>query len=167
MRLCVKVFIIAATIFLTCMFHIVIHAQVLPDAPLPNVPASNFHSAVAPAARCGRWQCWDYRTHHISNREVFNSKKFWGFAATDVLASSFDAEMSHHQGRCLEGGEGLSPHPTRWQLYEHNLPENAAAIVVGFVETKLKMPTWLMFTNVGYPLQSHLRAGLKWEQNCW
>jgi hypothetical protein len=61
----------------------------------------------------------------------------------------------------IEGGEGLSPHPTRWQLYEHNLPENAVVIIMGFVETKIKMPAWLMFTNVAYPLQYHLRGGLK------
>lgn len=142
-------------------------AESLPDAPVLMV----VQSPPAPAATAPKisiWrQRWDYDTHHISNREVLASKSYWAFVGTDLFASSFDAEMSKHQGRCVEGGEGLSPHPTRWQLYQHNLPENAAVILVGFVATKIKMPRWLMFTGDIYPVQSHLRAGLKWYQDCW
>jgi len=174
------VIVIAATIVLSCLHPsaraqegdekkgIVIQplseAQDLPDAPIraaQNSPAD---------PKTSIWhQSWYeyYATHHRSNREVLSNKSFWAFVGTDVLASSFDAEMSRHQGRCVEGGEGLPLHPTRWQLYKHNLPENAAAIAVGFFETKAKMPRWLMFTGDILPVEAHLRAGLKWYQQCW
>jgi hypothetical protein len=137
-------------------------AQSLPDAPTPPLTATEPKMSI--------WhQNWydHYAAHHLSSRQVFTNKSYWAFIGTDVLASSFDAEMSHHQGRCVEGGEGLPRHPTRWQLYQHNLPENVAVIVAGFVETKVKMPHWLMFTGDVYPAQAHLRAGLRWYQDCW
>jgi hypothetical protein len=132
----------------------------IPEAPKPAEP-------VAPLKYSIWHQDWDYETHHISNREVLTSKKYWSFVGTDLLASSFDAEMSKHQGRCVEGAHGLPPNPTRSQLYRHNLPENIVVIAWGFLETKLKMPAWLMFTGDVYPVQSHLRAGIRWYQDCW
>jgi hypothetical protein len=140
--------------------------SVVPNAPAPQTPITSTSSPAAPHVSIWH-QRWDYETHHISNREVLGSKSYWAFVGADALASSFDAEMSKHQGRCVEGADGLPPHPTRWQLYEHNLPENAAVIAVGFLETKIKMPRWLMFTGDVYPVQAHLRAGLQWYQNCW
>ena len=141
--------------------------QDLPDAPIRAALSTPAPAATDPITSIWHQNWYEYyAAHHRSNREVLSTKSFWAFVGTDLLASSFDAEMSRHQGRCVEGAEGLPLHPTRWQLYRHNLPENAAVILVGFLETKARMPRWLMFTGDVYPIQAHLRAGLKWRQ-CW
>jgi hypothetical protein len=158
--ICIIAFGIACLVIFASLHPAV--AQNLPDAPSQALATS--------AQKISIWhQNWYdyYATHHRTAHQVFTNKSYWAFVGTDVLASSFDAEMSHHQGRCVEGGEGLPIHPTRWQLYEHNLPENVAVIVAGFIETKAKMPRWLMFTGDIYPAQAHLRAGLRWYQDCW
>src|SRR5271170_7918930 len=79
---------------------------------VPNAPS--VAQKPAPAARCGPWKCWDNPSR--PNGEVLRDRSYHFFVAADVLAASFDAEMSHHQGSCVEGG-GLPPHPTRSELY--------------------------------------------------
>jgi hypothetical protein len=144
-----------------------LEVQKLPDAPMPLMVAP------APALADPTGSIWHqnfyryYAIHHRSNREVLHNKTFYMFATTDILVSSFDAEMSRHQGHCTEGAPGLGPHPTRWGLYSNNLPENAAAILFGFIATKSRMPTWLMFPTLAYPVAVHVRGGLSWWENCW
>lgn len=123
----------------------------LPDAPHPS-------------ARCGPFACWN--SPAVSNRDIFKSKSYWAFIGTDFLAASFDAEMSHHQGHCVEGSAGLPLHPTRAELYRHNLPEEGAVILFGYIWIRAKGPKWVLPLVLGYPVQAHVRAGLNWR-NCW
>jgi hypothetical protein len=144
-------------------------AQSLPDAPMSNMQIVQAQTATGQRISIWRQQ-WDYGKYHISNREVLANKSYLLFVTADVLVDTFDAEMSHEgfaHHRCVEGAQGLPPIASRWSLYGNNIPEEAAVIVVGFVETKIKMPRWLIFTGDVYPVESHLRAGLKWYQDCW
>jgi hypothetical protein len=107
---------------------------------------------------------------HRSNWETLKNKSLWTYAAADILAGAFDAEMSHAgyaHHRCVEGGDGLPRQASRAQLYRHDLPENVAVLAFGYLGTRLKMPRWLLFTTEAYPVQNHIRAGLQWRQDCW
>jgi hypothetical protein len=138
----------------------------VPVAPLPVAPQTE-----APAAPINIWhRKWNYDAVAISNREVFRSKSYWGFVAADLAAGAFDSEMSHEgyaHHRCVEGGDGLPPYASRWQHYQHNLPEEALVVGVGYFWTKIKGPKWVMPGLIAYPVEAHIRAGLAWEQNCW
>lgn len=142
-----------------------VFSQELPSAPSTVQP-------VTKPTTCGRyhWSCWPYPPRTITNREVFQSKAFWATWLGDLAISSFDAEMSkagqsHH--RCVEGGEGLSRHPTRRQLYLNNWQENAAVGVVTFIWLKVKGPKYVLPAFLGRPAYVHLKAGLSWYQDCW
>jgi hypothetical protein len=134
--------------------------RVFPDAP-DTIPL--------PQKKCGPWSCWDYATHHISNKEVFKRKVFWGTFTGDVLFGSFDAEMTHEglaHHRCVEHNIN-PPYPSRWQLYRANIPENAATGVASFLLTKLKAPKWLTPMILTPAAVAHLRGGIGWYENCW
>jgi hypothetical protein len=125
--------------------------QSLPDAPKPQ-------------PKCGPWSCWENRQADLTTKQVFRTKSFYAMVFTDLAASSFDAEMSHaYNGHpCVEGNHDLPLHPTRWELYKENIPENAAVIVTAFVFTKVHVPKWLDWAALAYPVQLHLRAGIGW-----
>jgi hypothetical protein len=109
-------------------------------------------------------------TGYRPNRRLFTNKSYWTYVAADVFAGAFDSEMSHEgyaHHRCVEGGEGLPTFASRARLYTHNLPEEGALIALGLVATKIRMPRWLLFATEAYPLQAHIRAGLKWREDCW
>lgn len=136
-----------------------------PSLTLPNAPsATDRNPKELEASKKPRrlWSDVKFRT----NQETLHNKSMWAFDGILVASEAFKAEMSTHQGVCVEGGEGLPPHPTRWQLYRANLPEEAFGITWAFFVTKVKMPRWLMFSVEVYPVQSDIRNGLAWR-NCW
>lgn len=138
----------------------------LPDAPSAAILNRDYH---APSGEKHPAVLWDGEISR-SNREVFKNKPYLFTVLTDVASGVFDAEMSHEgyaHHRCIEGGEGLGRYATRGALYRNNLPEQLFVIGYGFIATKAKMPSWLMPVPVIYAVQSHLRAGLQWWQNCW
>ena len=131
-----------------------LHAQELPDTPSAVQP---------PATKCGPWNCYQLQT--IPTKDVFKSKAYWTFVGIDFAVSTFDAAMSYQYqgGNCVEGGDRLGTRPSLGALMRHNLPENAATAVVGFIWIKVKGPKWVMPMMLAYPAQDHLRAGLAWR----
>jgi len=136
-----------------------------PSLVLPDAPSASRNPKEVEASKPRRWSDVKFR----SNRETLGNRSMWAFDGILVLSETFKAEMSTHQGVCVEGGGGvvsLPPHPTRWQLYKANLPEEGFGIAWAFIATKVKMPRWLMFAVEVYPVQYDIRDGLAWR-NCW
>ena len=154
---------ILLAILLASMVVAAQESRVLPDAPsVAQTPAS--------AARCGPWSCWNVAEHSRPWSEVVKNKTMWTAIGIDLAAGAFDVEMSHEgyaHHRCVEGGEGLPPHASRAQLYKHNVGEQVFVIAYDLMATKIKMPRWLLYGMDVYPIEAHMRAGLRWYENCW
>lgn len=135
----------------------------IPDAPSALSDRNPAEVAYSQEQKCGSWKCWNYP--NVPTKQVFKSKAYWAFVGTDLSASTFDASMSYKYqgGNCVEGGEGLGLRPSFGALMRHNLPENAAAAIVGFVWIKVKGPKWVMPLMLAAPVEEHIRAGLAWR----
>lgn len=170
------IFTVKLVLFLLLLMSVAnaVHGQVgaFPDAPTLQHCEN---CRIVPLSPTSLWSTpWNPKP--ISNRDVITNKTYWSYIATDVLAGAFDAEMTHegtaHQDHkthrtCVEGNHNLPLYPSRWQSYRINIPEQAGVVAFGFLATKLKMPKWILFATIAYPVQAHIRDGLGWYEDCW
>jgi hypothetical protein len=124
--------------------------------------------------RPGFWRPWTYP--NVPNHDVFHNWAYRTYVLADLSAIIFDQEMSKegeaHQDHklhryCVEGNTEAGPLPSRWDLYRTAIPEFTAVTLFGYIATKVKMPSWVLFSTEAYSIQVHVRGGLGWYESCW
>jgi hypothetical protein len=139
-------------------------AQEPPDAPTPQPPPIHWYQRKCCAT--------------IPTSQVFRSKALYTYLFVGASAMAFDnimtkngiAHQDHRAGgrNCVEGNKAFSgPDPSGREMLRIDAPEFAAEAIFATVATKIRMPKWMMFLTLAYPVTVHLEGGFGWYDNCW
>lgn len=91
-------------------------------------------------------------------------KLFWAVHAGLVLATAYDAEVTH-QGlasrKCVEGNPDLGYHPERGKLYAEGIGLDAVVTAFDYLLYR-KLAHGTQFTGAAIGIAKHLDGGTRW-----
>lgn len=106
----------------------------------------------------------------FDSRPVFTNKTYIVTVIADVGSGLFDTGMTH-QGvahhRCLEGNINDGPHPSMGHWFAVTCLSGVGFAGLGLLFTKLSLSRWMVAGLAPYSMQVHIRAGIRWGENCW